>query len=381
LSAPPTITSVTFDQAAYAPGSTVTATIGVSPGTVDNQQSYSGTGTDPHGDEGNWAFTFVSQDPDKPVVNVSDSAGGWWTVTMPQPDGSSTATTTLPSGTAGDLTVAVSAAGLASGLTDTYTTTLHITEPAVGTNKGAWAALQTATGPLRAYRGFVPPNVGVPPSWPGNGAAPIPAGNILPIVSLNLDVPQVLAGALDSQLAAYAATVPAGALLSVGAEDEAGRYAYTPVQIRGVHAHCYKIFKRANPGLRYGQVVTTYTSNPASAHYPLATDTDPRWVAGGLDWYGLDVYAFSSTDTAEANINGAIKQMRLAGATGPWVIAETNTSHGNRATWFREVYGYARKIGALAVCSYWGAAPYAWDSSDTDTVTALKQITAQPAAL
>lgn len=379
MSTPPTITSVSFSQAAYAPGTQMVATVAVTTGTVDDSLTWSGVGAGPDGQPGNWAFTFTTEASDPVTLAVTDSAGGVWSRTGSDDPRSTTWTASAPAGALGSLTVAATATGTGSGLSGSYTADTLITQPLVGTNKGAWATLQPLTGPMQAYRGYVPPSVGVPSSWPGNGAAPIPPGKILPIVSLNLDVNKVLSGEWDYQLATYARTVPAGALISVGAEDEAGRFGWTPIQVRTLQAKCYQVLKRANPGLLYGQCVTTYTSYPASAHYPLATATDPKWIQAGLDWYGLDAYPVSSTDTAEANIGGAIKQMRLAGVGGPWVIAETNTHYGNRSAWFQQVYKYARQIGALAVCSFWGGDPYAWDSGDTAAITTLKQITAQSA--
>lgn len=375
MSTPPTVT-VTLDQHSYAPGASMTATVTCTAGTADQVTSYGAqAATGPGGVPGVLAVTFTTQTADPPMVEVTDSAGRTWGGAGGGADGITTWTSAAP-GTPGPLTVMAVATGPASGLSATATAETAVRSlPAVGCNKGAWAAVSAVAGPLTAFRGYDSPKTGVPSSWPGASAGPIPPG-VLPIVSLNLPVGTVLDGTLDAALTSWAAQVPAGALVTVGAEDERGALPWLPVQIRALHARCYQLIKRASPDCLYGQIVTTYTATPASAHYPLATSSDPRWVQADLDWYGLDAYQTSPTDTPAANLGAAIAQMRLAGAAGPWVVTETNTHYGDRAGWFTACWEYAREIGALAVCSFWGDAPYAWDAGDTATIRALAQMAA-----
>ena len=127
--------------------------------------------------------------------------------------------------------------------------------PIFGTNQGTpWQLMNSGIGPIYGYRGY---NVTeVPASWPGphvnlQAIAQIPAAGT--IISINPPVDQVLDGTLDAGLAAFFATVPAGAFISAWPEAEmpanqALGYSGTSAQIIAGHAYLYGLFGRRTRG-------------------------------------------------------------------------------------------------------------------------------------
>lgn len=240
------------------------------------------------------------------------------------------------------------------------------TTPVCGTNREApWATVSSATGGLAGYRGYNTAATGIPTSWPGPGSAPIPAGATLSAISIKPDIDAVLSGSLDDALTAFARLVPAGAMITCWAEGERANEEHTASQIVGLHEHVYPIFKAASPNCLYGQTVTTYSATNGRL---------TSFVVPGLDYYGLDCYPVSDTDTPAANLGAAVSQIEAAGASGPWAIMELNSQPGNRADWFNSAWAWAKSVNALTFLTYWGADPYAWDPSDTETIDALTAI-------
>jgi hypothetical protein len=249
-------------------------------------------------------------------------------------------------------------------------------KPVFGTNKEAtWSVVSTALGGIRAYRAYDTPSVGIPPTWPGSSAAPIPSGS-LPMISIRPDIPSVISGSLDSQLVAFAKLVPAGAWVTCWSEGEAANKGYTAAQITGLHNRVYPIFKANSPNCLYGQMFTTYSATNGRI---------TPFTATGLDYYGLDVYPWTTTDTPAANISMTITQIKAAGATGPFAVTEINVTAGNgapvasmgSANWFTQGYAYAKSINMLAYVPYWlpSLVGCNWPP-DSATITALSVINA-----
>lgn len=251
--------------------------------------------------------------------------------------------------------------------------------PVCGTNKGTggmWSAISSATGGLAGYRGYNTPAQGIPATWPGPGSSPVPAAASLPVISIKPDINAVLSGSLDSQLAAFAAQVPAGAMVTCWHEGETADNGYTTAQILGLHAHCYPIFKTAVPGCLYGQIVSCYTATPASGHYPLG-----QWMAAGLDFYGLDGYQSSSSNTAASIFGTAATE--IAGALGSVQLAVTECNSNipaDRPAWFNSTWSWAQANDCLTYFTFWEAAgtgsTVAWLPGDSATISALSAINA-----
>lgn len=78
--APPSVTSITFDQPAYSPGQVITATVTYVPGTSAQTTSLTGTATDKNTSQtGKLTVTFTTVAPDPTTVSVSDTGNRTWT--------------------------------------------------------------------------------------------------------------------------------------------------------------------------------------------------------------------------------------------------------------------------------------------------------------
>jgi len=251
--------------------------------------------------------------------------------------------------------------------------------PGCGVNKGAratWQAVSAATGGLVGYRGYDTPPQGTPAWWPGPGASPIPAAASLQVISIKPDIGEVLSGALDDKLRAFAGRVPAGAMVTCWHEGETAGNNFTTAQILGLHAHCYPIFKAASPDCRYGQIVTCYTASRASGHYPLG-----QWIAPGLDFYGLDGYQPAQSHTVASVFGVAADQIRAEVGKVRLAVTECNSAvQSGRPEWFHDTWSWARANNCLTYFTFWEPAgagsPNAWLPDDAAAIAALTAINA-----
>lgn len=251
--------------------------------------------------------------------------------------------------------------------------------PACGVNRGPaqlWPDISAATKGLAGFRGYNTPEQGVPATWPGPGAKPIPAAAKLPVISIKPDIGKLLTGALDARLSAFAALVPAGAMVTCWHEGETAGNGLSAGQVLALHQRARRIFKAASPRCRYGQIVSCYTATRASGHYPLG-----QWMAPGLDFYGLDGYQAAASHTAASVFGTAASQ--ISRALGPVRLAVTECNSvlpASRPDWFRETWSWARAHGCLTYFTFWygagTATPYAWLPDDSATISALAEINA-----
>lgn len=216
----------------------------------------------------------------------------------------------------------------------------------------------------------------MPATWPGPGAKPVPAAAKLPVISIKPDIGELLSGALDAQLSAFAALVPAGAMVTCWHEGETAGNGLSAGQVRALHARSRRIFKAASPHCRYGQIVSCYTATRASGHYPLG-----QWMAPGLDFYGLDGYQAAASHTAASVFGTAASQ--ISRALGPVQLAVTECNSvipASRPKWFMDTWSWAQAHGCLTYFTFWygagTATPYAWLPDDSATISALAGINA-----
>src|ERR1022692_2716364 len=101
-----------------------------------------------------------------------------------------------------------------------------------------WKTISAAAGGLAGFRAYADPAAGVPSAWPGS-AGVIPATATLPVISIKPDIPTVLSGSLDAQLAAYFALVSAGAWGTLWHEGDSAANGFTTAQIIGLHSPVY----------------------------------------------------------------------------------------------------------------------------------------------
>lgn len=77
----PVVNSITFDQTAYNPGDTITATMTFTPGASGQVMNFTGTATDSTTNQvGTLVVQFIVAETDATVVSASDSGGRSWTL-------------------------------------------------------------------------------------------------------------------------------------------------------------------------------------------------------------------------------------------------------------------------------------------------------------
>jgi hypothetical protein len=261
--------------------------------------------------------------------------------------------------------------------------------PIVGANQTApWALVQAAFGSTPGYRGYNPPQDGVPSSYPGPGVQ-IPAG--VPasgqVVSIKPDLTSVLNGSLDATLATFFASMPAGAYVSLWHEAEINNIG-TQAQVIAMHTRAYGIFNANAPAAcSYGQIVAVQSGFVGHSGYPLsAWMCSPANGGALLDFYGMDNAPQNATITYADNINTCIAQMVAGGvpANGPWSICE-NGYHStwapqSQAQWYADGWAVAQAIGAIHYMSFFSpTAPNAyvlWPAPSTDVLRVLQDISA-----
>jgi hypothetical protein len=79
-SSPPVISGITFDQASYAPGETIHATVTYAPGSSPLVQSFTGSALDSTTElTGTLTVSFTTVISDSTVVKASDTGNRTWT--------------------------------------------------------------------------------------------------------------------------------------------------------------------------------------------------------------------------------------------------------------------------------------------------------------
>lgn len=266
-----------------------------------------------------------------------------------------------------------------------------LTVPVVGCPAPVWAVFNSSFGPVQGLRGYNTPAQGVPALWPGPGTGVMPAQVPPPgqIVSIKPDIGQVLAGTLDTALAAYFALVPAGAFVSCWHEGEltAAALGYTQAQVIAMHTRVYGIFGASAPAASsYGQIVAASAAFSGNAGFPLGPWTcSPANGGALLDFYGIDIGPFTQTITFADTIGAVMTAMITAGVpqSGPWTIAEVATNsawRGQQSQWLSDGWNVAQKISAIHYMPFFQNdltdVLEHWPPASTDTLRVLQDIAA-----
>ena len=185
-----------------------------------------------------------------------------------------------------------------------------------------------------------------------------PAGTI---VSITPDITLTLAGSLDTQLAAFFATVPAGSFITAWPENERNGYATTSQAIAG-HARLYGLFGSNAPvSASYGQIVSAQSAVPGNLGYPIGPAMSCP-ANGGivLDFYGMDIGPGLPNVTFDTTIRTVMSAMIAAGvpASGPWTLSEVSFStgwNGAQNQWYSDGWAVAQAIGAIHFLGFFNA--------------------------
>jgi hypothetical protein len=263
--------------------------------------------------------------------------------------------------------------------------------PVFGADNAAFTDIETglSLAAIPGYRANNTPAQGVPGTWPGPGASPIPSGVTTPAIGIKpggtgtvtAALTAVVAGTFDTQLAAYFAgiVVPPNGKVFQTAWHEVETSGVAAALLIAFHSHVYPIFQANAPaGAVYGQTFTAFTANPASSHYPV-----PQWVCcaanGGvdLDYYAVDGYQPSGSTATPAAVFGPwLTQLQTVVPSPVIAVFETNVDVPNTdaATWFAQAWAWAIANQAETFMIFYGAGTFAPDGA---TVTELQAIAAQ----
>jgi len=232
--------------------------------------------------------------------------------------------------------------------------------PVFGLNKYVYTEL-----PSDAYRGYNTPGIGIPGSWPGSGAAPIPATARLPIISIRPDVATFNSGTLDTPLRSFAMTIPVGSVITLWAEGDGARFGFKPADIVAMHQRAYDLIKGQQSECLYAQIVEGYTAR----HGSLAP-----YVMEYADLYLIDGYPESTADTPAEVFDPAHS---VVSPYGPVGITETNSMGAagklpDNPIWYAQAWHYAKAYGYTTFMAY-GGPTVVLTSADVAALTSIKR--------
>lgn len=221
-----------------------------------------------------------------------------------------------------------------------------------GSNRGAWEGFNAAmpAGLQRSVRIYYDYGQ-IPQSWPNH------TGNAWVTLSLrpSRSAADLLDGKLDVQLKALIATAPAHSQLTFYHENNSGNPLRYPRSINNPAAavHIQRHGQRLCAGshVRFGVVIV----GPAV----------DRWIAPGLDWYGVDQYLFGTRYLTHGRLDARKLYAHLerdlavfrhkSGRRHPQIcIPETNAHPVHyQAGWFSELAAWAAEHNCHRIQTFW----------------------------
>lgn len=240
-----------------------------------------------------------------------------------------------------------------------------------GTNNAAFPQVSANTSGLTAYRAYNGPGVGVPAVFPGPKVT-VPNGTV-PVISFKPRVPDVLTGNLDSQLNDFFLSAPSGAWVTAWHEGNLPNHNFTPQEHIALSVYLRYLAKKANPGVRYGQIFGCF--QVITGNQDLGD-----WVAPGMDFYGIDCYQEQPTWTADLVVTTPLAQIWSAvDHIADLAVIETNSA-ADPVAWLPEAYAAAQAANCRAFLPFFNATsgiPYAYQSSYGPVMASLATEAAQ----
>lgn len=247
-------------------------------------------------------------------------------------------------------------------------------------SQAQWDATAGVAGPaVKLYRYY---NTGVPTSWATSAGAI--NGPTQYIYSFKPNIAQVIAGTLDATLTAIAKFIPAGAYVTCQHEPEQANKNISPAQFGQFFARVYSVMKAANPALKIGPIVMTYTSNarvtnPAVGHVIGHNEWLEQVLANGTtpDYVGFDGYQGSGNGTSIADIFTAPSALaRGLWAAIPLVCAEfgyhtTGTPDTTVQQWMVDGFTTFKALGYSAI-AWWDGTNFIIDNAELVTYGSLQ---------
>lgn len=238
----------------------------------------------------------------------------------------------------------------------------------LGANSNCYDELSSLVR-LPAYRGYNRPSVGIPGKYPGPDVKTVPAGIAAPVISIKPNMTNLFTGNLDGKLEEFARSVPAGTYITMWHEGERANEGHSARDITTMHLVAQTIMKTVNPHLFYGQIFTSYSGTN--------TNRITKWLAPGMDFYGIDAYANTPTDMAEDILMPCEDQILSKYPNAHIVVTECNTQFkDSRPAFLSSCFTWAYDRNCSLFMVYFDASDaktsWAWNPEDTQTVQALE---------
>lgn len=226
----------------------------------------------------------------------------------------------------------------------------------LGCNAGDFQRFRRAVPGARGRRVYFPRPNGWPKSWPL-------VADSTAVVSIRPVPADLLAGKLDDSIRAFCESAPPNSDLN--AWHEAGNISdydsldyITPENMIKVHEYMQGLVK--GTPVSYGPVLC------------MPPRDMPRWMPGGLDWYGLDIYDWHQFHIGDSmskplDVDGALRDrledwkatvQSVSGEPAPKLsICETNSPDArNRPRWFTAVGDWLSHNEGRYMLLFWSAA-------------------------
>jgi hypothetical protein len=238
------------------------------------------------------------------------------------------------------------------------------TLPLFGVNSASWDDINTALGGIKTWRAYNTPGQSVPGHYPGTGTVP---PNTIPIVSIKPNIPDLLAGKLDTALANYIKQIPHGSYFTAWHEGETND-GWTAPQIVACHAYMLSHVKANNAAVNYCQIFGNYFMQHSQG--------GPQWVGLGLPFYFMDGYGSSDKDDFDSIFAPTAKIIEGVAPGAKLGITEINHhTVGDRAAFFTNCYAGAKANNYVTFTPFYSTGQgIPWLTSDTASIAALTKI-------
>ena len=225
----------------------------------------------------------------------------------------------------------------------------------IGVNRDYWTQFKAAIPRAQDVRVYYDTENVFPATWPTS------AQGAWVTLSLRPDPADLLSGRLDARLKALFASAPAHSEVTFWHENEPGNPLAYP---RSVNA------ARANVAmLRYGEKLVNGTKVRFGQIICAPANQMQKWIAPGLDWYGIDLFANPNYKNPDGTLSKAKLWVRLnnneavfrakTGRRWPALrFDESNArSDRHRKAWFTYLAEWLHGHGGGRLLTRWTPAP------------------------
>lgn len=236
-----------------------------------------------------------------------------------------------------------------------------------------FTSMCNSVGQMLVRRTYNTPTTGVPTSFSTSSAKnDASLGASISYLSIRPDINDTASGALDSKLAAFAASCPAGTIVSWWPEGEGNRFGFSATTWKQGLKRSYQAMKNANPNLLIGPCWMTYSFTPGTHGYPLDNWFIPPLSATAdfVAWDGYNDFTGSQWQSFQQVMAPGVQWVRDRSDL-PIYVAEAGTIAdpaitSRRGQWWTDAWTYAASVPMPIVCGWQGDAKPQYDVFPND---------------